>query len=136
MDELFLQLCGSVAALIEGLKPFLRKTMGVTDENVSTHLAYQIVIKLLAFGIGVLFAIGGQVDITPSWLATSDAVGYLFTGLLASLGSEVAHRILEIIRAMSGLLQNKANTQIVKAEQTSTRTETLTTTPADVLARG
>lgn len=119
MDELFLQLCGSVAALIEGLKPFLKKTLGVTDENISTHLAYQIVIKLLAFGVGVLFAIAGQVDITPSWLNTSEVVGYLFTGLLASLGSEIAHRILELIRALSGFAQNKAS------QQTVTKTETV-----------
>lgn len=119
MDELFLQLCGSVAGAIEALKPFLKRLLGIGEgDDVSANLLYQGIIKLLAFGIGVLFAIIAQVDITPSWLNTSEAIGYLFTGLLASLGSEVAHRILEVIRALSGFVQNKASVPTVTKAET------------------
>ena len=126
MDELFIQLCAAVAATIEPLKPFLKKWLGVSDTDTTPNLAYQAVVKLIALGVGIIFAIGAGVNITPSWLNVSDAAGYLITGLLASLGSEVAHRILELLRALSGFMQNKASTQTVKAEQTSTRTQTLT----------
>lgn len=119
MDELFLQLCGTVAGAIEALKPFLKKLLNVGDADPGANLLYQGVIKFLAFGIGVLFAIIGQVNITPSWLNTPEVVGYLFTGLLASLGSEIAHRILEIIRAASGFFQNKASVQTITVERQS-----------------
>ncbi len=119
MDELFVQLCGSVLAFIEFIKPFLRKLLGIGDDaDVSANLLYQGVIKLLALGAGVIGAIVGQVDVTPSWLATSDAVGYLFTGLLASLGSEIGHRILEIVRAAGGFAKNKANAVTVTKSET------------------
>jgi hypothetical protein len=132
MDELFLQLCGSVLASIEALKPFLKRVLNVSDDQTSTNLLYQGVIRFLAFGIGVLYAIVGQVDITPSWLATSEAVGYLFTGLLASLGSEIGHRVLEVLRALSGFTQNKANTQTTTVQKQSSMS--ISTTPSDIAA--
>ena len=116
MTDLFLQLCAAVAAAIETLKPILKNMMNVTDADESKTPVYVAVVKLLAMGIGIVGAILFQVDVTPVWLPVPEFGGFIFTGILAGLGSDVAHRLLEILEALSGWFQNRATAKPQRVE--------------------
>jgi hypothetical protein len=107
MDDLFLQLCIGVAAALEILKPAIKSALNITD---TSKPVYQAGIWLVAALVGIAGAFALQVNVAPSWMGVPPVVGVVFTGILSAFGSEVAHRVLEIIEAVSKVAQNKAAT--------------------------
>ena len=102
MDEQFVLLCTAVATLVQTLKPIIKGFVKIED---TTAPLYNTGIWLLAILLGIAGAFAMRVNVAPSWNPTA---GMIFTGIISALGSEVAHRILEVIQAGSQFAQNRA----------------------------
>lgn len=106
MNDLFLQLCAGVAAAMEFLKPTIKRALNITTNTDAP--VYQGAVWLVAALVGIAGAFAFQVDVTPTWINLPDAAGFVFTGVVSAFGSEIAHRILEVIEAISTIFQNRA----------------------------
>ena len=105
MDEMFVLLCGGIASVLEIIKPTIRQTFNVQDTN---NPIYQASIRTTAAVSGVAGAFVFQINVTPVWMAVPETAGFVFTGVVASFGSDLAHRILEVAESVSIIFEGRA----------------------------
>ena len=105
MNDLFIALCGGVASAMEMLKPAIKEALKVQDTSGPW---YVVSMWALAMVLGTVGAFALNVNIFASF-HVSPVVGIIATGVVSAGGSEIGHRILEAVKALSGTIQRQAS---------------------------